>query len=64
MYDDGRYPPDVLAQLSAVRRAIDGVALIILEDHIESCVHKAVAGRGNQPTAQLMQGIRRYLKTR
>lgn len=64
MYDDERYTPDVLAQLSAVRRAIDGIALVMLEEHIESCVRKALAGPGNQPTAQLMQGIKRYLKTR
>jgi len=42
MYEDGRYCIDVLDQLAAVRAALDAVALLILEDHMHTCVRHAV----------------------
>jgi DNA-binding FrmR family transcriptional regulator len=34
--------PDVLVQIAAVRSALNGVGQIILEDHLRSCMVKAV----------------------
>jgi CsoR family transcriptional regulator, copper-sensing transcriptional repressor len=34
--------PDVLVQIAAVRSALNNVGQIILEDHLESCMVKAV----------------------
>lgn len=39
------YCIDVLQQVSAVRRALDRFALILLRDHLESCVGDAIARR-------------------
>ena len=38
MVDDDRYCVDVLTQLAAVRSALDAVGVLLLTDHIESCL--------------------------
>lgn len=39
---DGRDCPDILLQLAAVRKAIDGVSKVIFSDHMESCLVDAI----------------------
>jgi DNA-binding FrmR family transcriptional regulator len=38
MVDDNRYCVDVLTQIAAVRSALDAVGVLLLTDHIESCL--------------------------
>ena len=38
MVDEGRYCIDILTQIAAVRSALDGVALSLLEAHVRHCV--------------------------
>ena len=38
MVDDGRYCIDILTQVAAVRSALDGVALSLLDAHVRHCV--------------------------
>jgi DNA-binding FrmR family transcriptional regulator len=65
MYDDGRYCIDILDQLAAVNAAVDAVALILLEDHMNSCVRDAVAhGNADEKVAELAAAIRRYVRSR
>src|SRR5260370_31163982 len=45
MIGDGAYCIDVLQQVSAVRRALDRLALILIRDHLETCVTDAMAER-------------------
>src|SRR5258708_38085017 len=45
MIGDGAYCIDVLQQVSAVRRALDRLELILLRDHLETCVTEAMAER-------------------
>ena len=46
MVDDDTYCIDVLTQVSAATRALENVALLLLEDHLDHCVRDAaVAGR-------------------
>ena len=45
MIGDGAYCIDVLQQVSAVRRALDRLALILIRDHLETCVTEAMAER-------------------
>ena len=40
------YCIDVLTQVSAVTKALQAVALQLLDDHLEHCVREAVAGGG------------------
>lgn len=40
------YCIDVLTQVSAVTKALQAVALQLLDDHLDHCVRQAVAGGG------------------
>ena len=65
MYQDGRYCIDVLDQLSAVAAATDAVALLILTDHIHTCVADALeAGRPDEKVDELVTAVRRYVRSR
>ncbi|MBB4920456.1 metal-sensitive transcriptional regulator [Streptosporangium saharense] len=50
MVDEDAYCIDVLTQVSAATRALQAVALGLLEDHISHCVADAVSSGG--PEAQ------------
>ncbi len=50
MVDEDAYCIDVLTQMSAVTRALQGVALELLGDHLANCVQDALASGG--PDAQ------------
>lgn len=50
MIEDGRYCPDILIQLQAVRGALKRIEGEILEEHLNACVKDAM--RANNPTAQ------------
>jgi DNA-binding FrmR family transcriptional regulator len=65
MYENGRYCIDVLDQLSAVTSAIDAVALLVLTDHVNTCVREAVTtGEADEKVEELAEAIRRYMRGR
>jgi len=43
MVDEDVYCIDVLTQISAATRALESVALVLLEDHLGHCVRDALA---------------------
>lgn len=43
MVDDDTYCIDVLTQISAVSRALESVAMSLLDDHLHHCVSHAIA---------------------
>ncbi|HXX90522.1 MAG TPA: metal-sensitive transcriptional regulator [Acidimicrobiales bacterium] len=53
MVEDDRYCIDVLEQVSAVTRALQSVALLLLDDHLSHCVADAVQAGGTEATAKL-----------
>ncbi len=53
MVEDDRYCIDVLEQVSAATRALQSVALELLDDHLAHCVADAVAAGGEDATAKL-----------
>jgi CsoR family transcriptional regulator, copper-sensing transcriptional repressor len=55
MVEDERYCIDVLQQISAVTRALQGVALHLLDEHMEHCVAIAVKAGGRQKEAKLRE---------
>jgi len=55
MVDDDRYCIEVLDQISAVTRAIQGVALALLDDHLAHCVADAVGAGGEEKDAMLAE---------
>lgn len=55
MVDDDRYCINVLEQVSAVTRALQSVALELLDQHLAHCVADAVAVGGDQATTKLTE---------
>jgi CsoR family transcriptional regulator, copper-sensing transcriptional repressor len=54
MVDEDTYCIDVLTQISAATRALQAVALGLLEDHLRHCVVDA-AVTGSDPTAKVKE---------
>src|ERR1700694_3670932 len=53
MVEEDRYCIDVLEQVSAATRALQSVALVLLDDHLAHCVANAVKAGGDEATAKL-----------
>ncbi|WP_353987483.1 metal-sensitive transcriptional regulator [Ruicaihuangia caeni] len=51
MIDEERYCTDILTQISAITKALESVALGLLEDHLRRCVLEAAAT--GQPVSNL-----------
>jgi DNA-binding FrmR family transcriptional regulator len=67
MVDDEAYCIDVLTQIAAVDRALDGVALNLLTDHTNHCVRDAVEQGGEEAdhkVDELMAAVERFARTR
>ena|SRR5437879_9399336 len=62
MMADGAYCIDLLQQLAAVRRALDKSALVLVRDHLETCVADALAERdAPAKIAELIEALDRFL---
>jgi DNA-binding FrmR family transcriptional regulator len=55
MVDDDTYCIDVLTQISAATKALESVALELLDDHLAHCVREAVAGGGPDADAKVAE---------
>ena len=55
MVGEDAYCIDVLTQISAVNRALQGVALELLEDHLDHCVRDAIADGGPDADAKVAE---------
>jgi DNA-binding FrmR family transcriptional regulator len=55
MVDEDTYCIDVLTQVSAATKALQAVALSLLEDHLNHCVTDAVAAGGPEATAKVRE---------
>ncbi|OEI67195.1 transcriptional regulator [Curtobacterium sp. ER1/6] len=55
MVEDETYCIDVLTQISAANRALERVALSLLEDHLRHCVAEAVAEGGDAADAKVRE---------
>jgi DNA-binding FrmR family transcriptional regulator len=53
MVEEDRYCIDVLEQVSAATRALQSVALELLDDHMAHCVADAVKSGGDEASAKL-----------
>jgi DNA-binding FrmR family transcriptional regulator len=67
MVADEAYCIDVLTQIAAVRSALDGVALRLLEEHTNHCVRDAVARGGSdadEKVSELLAAVERFAHSR
>jgi len=55
MVEDGRYCIDVLTQISAATKALQSVAMGLLDDHLRHCVAHAVAAGGPEADKKLTE---------
>lgn len=64
MINDGRYCPDILTQLRAVRAAVKGVELNVLEKHLQHCVSDAMKSgsdiAADEKIAELKDILKRF----
>jgi DNA-binding FrmR family transcriptional regulator len=66
MVEADRYCIDVLTQISAVTKALQSVAVGLLDDHLRHCVADAVAAGGGEADRKLDEAtaaINRILKS-
>jgi DNA-binding FrmR family transcriptional regulator len=66
LVDEDTYCIDILTQVSAVNKALQGVAVGLVEDHLGHCVRDAVAAGGesaDEKVAEASAAIARLLRT-
>lgn len=62
MWQEQRPCPEVLLQLAAVRAALQQAARLIMRDHLESCIAKAVdQGKGDSAVEELSEALERLM---
>jgi CsoR family transcriptional regulator, copper-sensing transcriptional repressor len=68
MVEEDRYCIDVLTQIAAVKTALESVAMVILDDHVNHCVAGAMASGDEAAAAEksreLLDAVGRFVKTR
>lgn len=66
MVESDQYCIDVLTQVSAATKALQAVAVQLLDDHLGHCVQQAIAVGGDEArekVAEASQAIARLLRT-
>lgn len=63
MVEDDTYCIDVLTQVSATTRALQGVALLLLEDHVRHCVADDVRNGSDAKVDEAMDAIARLVRS-
>jgi DNA-binding FrmR family transcriptional regulator len=67
MVAEEAYCIDVLTQIAAATKALDGVALSLLADHTNHCVRDALEAGGNaadEKVDELVAAVERFSRTR
>jgi DNA-binding FrmR family transcriptional regulator len=68
MVEDDRYCMDVLTQIAAVSKALDAVALEVLDEHVRHCVAGALSSGDERAAAkkseELLAAVQRFARTR
>jgi CsoR family transcriptional regulator, copper-sensing transcriptional repressor len=66
MVDEDTYCIDVLTQISAVTKALEAVALNLLEGHLHHCVHEAIAAgdpAADDKITEAVEAVRRLVRS-
>jgi CsoR family transcriptional regulator, copper-sensing transcriptional repressor len=67
MVESEAYCIDVITQIAAITKALDGVSLKLLEDHTAHCVRDALAqggSEGDEKVDELLAAVERFARTR
>ncbi|MCX5896468.1 MAG: metal-sensitive transcriptional regulator [Proteobacteria bacterium] len=61
MVEEGKYCIDIINQITAAQKALDGVAKIVMKRHVESCVSEAIRRNGGgKLIEELIQTVFKY----
>jgi len=64
MVDKERYCIDIVNQITAVKRALDQTALIIMKKHIETCVSEAIKKDNSQVKIdELLDTVDKFIRS-
>jgi CsoR family transcriptional regulator, copper-sensing transcriptional repressor len=66
MIDEDVYCIDILVQVSAATRALQGVALGLLDEHVRHCVRDAIAtgdADGEEKISEALRAVERLVKS-
>jgi CsoR family transcriptional regulator, copper-sensing transcriptional repressor len=55
MVDDDAYCIDILTQVSAVTRALQSVAIGLVDEHLDHCVREAIRSGGPEADAKIAE---------
>jgi DNA-binding FrmR family transcriptional regulator len=62
MVEEGRYCIEIIQQITAAKRALEQTALLVMRQHIDSCVSEAIRSKdGTGKVAELMATINRFI---
>jgi len=68
MITEDRYCIDILTQIAAVSTALETVAGILLDDHVNHCVRHALTSGdeavAEEKTTELLEAVHRFTRTR
>jgi CsoR family transcriptional regulator, copper-sensing transcriptional repressor len=68
MVEDERYCIDILTQIAAARTALEKVAIEVLDDHVNHCVHGAIASGdpvdADAKARELVDAVARFARMR
>jgi CsoR family transcriptional regulator, copper-sensing transcriptional repressor len=66
MVDEGRYCPDILAQVASVHAALRGVGKLLMRNHLQHCVTDALrsgdAGAAERTYDEVMDLMYRHVR--
>ena len=62
MIEEGRYCPDIMTQIKAIRSALKSVEANILERHLAGCMTEAVKSGSKKQQAQKIDEIKELFK--
>ena len=64
LVDEEQYCIDILTQVSAATKALEGVALLLLDQHLEHCLTQATdAKEAQQKLSEASAAIRRLVRS-
>ncbi len=62
MYEEEKDCEDILIQITAVKSALNNVGKIILQDHIDSCLAKAIEEEDKEAINKLNSAIDKFMR--
>jgi DNA-binding FrmR family transcriptional regulator len=63
MIEEEKYCVDIMNQIAGVQSALEQVTLLLLENHLASCVTEAIeAGQGDEKIHEIMDVLKHYTR--